>query len=46
MVSSVAREKLLFGEAPHARVTPMTARFLRDQLVRALHSYLAAELPR
>jgi AcrR family transcriptional regulator len=46
MVSSVAREKLLFGEAPHARVTPMTARFLRDQLVRALHSYLATELPR
>jgi len=44
LVSSVAREKLLFGQAPHARVTPMTRRALRDELVRALTGYLASEV--
>lgn len=43
MVSSVAREKLLFGEAPHARVTPMSRKALREELVRALSSYLSVE---
>jgi len=40
VVCAVAREKLLFGEAPHSRVTPMSRKTLRDQLVRTLHSYL------
>ncbi len=43
VVSSVIREKLLFGLAPHARVTPLTRRDLRGELVRVLHSYLACE---
>lgn len=42
-VSSVARDKLLFGEAPHARVTPMTRAALRDELARALFAYLTSE---
>ena len=46
MVSCVAREKLLFVEAPLSRVTPMTRKALRDELVRTLHAYLAAEPPR
>jgi AcrR family transcriptional regulator len=40
LVSSVAREKLLFGGAPHARVTPISRAELRDELVRALAGYL------
>lgn len=46
MVSSVAREKILFGEAPHARITPMSRRAIREELSRALHSYLTCEAPR
>jgi AcrR family transcriptional regulator len=46
LVSSVAREKLLFAETPHARVTPMSRRAMRDELVHVLHSYLAVEKPR
>jgi AcrR family transcriptional regulator len=45
-VSSVARDKLLFDEAPHARVTPMTRAVLRDELIRALFAYLTSEPPR
>ena len=45
-VSSVARDKLLFGDAPHARVTPMTRTALREELFRALFAYLATEPPR
>jgi AcrR family transcriptional regulator len=45
LVSSVAREKLLFAETPHARVTPISRRALRDELVSVLHSYLACEVP-
>jgi len=45
-VSSVAREKLLFADAPLSRVTPMGRRALRDELVRALRGYLAVEAPR
>ena len=45
LVSSVAREKLLFGETPHARVTPMSRRALRDELVRMLRTYLTCEVP-
>jgi AcrR family transcriptional regulator len=46
LVASVAREKLLFGEAPHARVTPIGRHALRDELVRVLHSYLTCEAPK
>jgi AcrR family transcriptional regulator len=46
IVSSVAREKLLFGDAPHARVTPISRRGLRDELVRVFRSYLTSEVPR
>ena len=45
-VSSVARDKLLFGEAPHARVTPMSRIALREELFRALFAYLTSEPPR
>lgn len=45
LVSSVIREKLLFGEAPHARVTPLGRGALRSELVRALHAYLTCEAP-
>jgi AcrR family transcriptional regulator len=45
-VTSTAREKLLFPEAPNARATPMTRAALRDELVRALGSYLSHEAPR
>jgi len=44
LVSCVAREKLLFGEAPLSRVTPMTRKALRDQLVRTLLAYLITEV--
>ena len=37
------REKLLFGAAPHARVTPLTRRTLREELVRSLRGYLTCE---
>ena len=46
LVSSVAREKILFGDAPHSRVTPLTREALQSELVRALHSYLTSEVPR
>ena len=46
IVASVAREKLLFGDAPHARVTPTTRAQLREQLVRTLYSYLTCKAPR
>jgi hypothetical protein len=46
LVSSVAREKLLFAETPHSRVTPVGRRAMRDELVRVLHSYLSGEAPR
>jgi AcrR family transcriptional regulator len=45
LVSSVARERMLFAEAPLARITPIPRADLRRELVRALHSYLAAEAP-
>jgi AcrR family transcriptional regulator len=45
LVSAVARERLLFGDAPHARVTPIGRRELRDELIRVLHSYLTCEAP-
>jgi AcrR family transcriptional regulator len=46
VVSSVAREKLLFAEAPLSRITPLSRRALRDELVRILHSYLTTRAPR
>jgi len=46
LVSSVAREKLLFGDAPLSRVTPMTRKALRAELIRTLTVYLSCEAPR
>ena len=46
VVSSVAREKLLFADAPLARVTPIEQPVLRSELIRVLGAYLAAEAPR
>ena len=46
LVSSVLREKLLFGHAPHARVTPITRPALREELVRTLTAYLTSEVSR
>lgn len=46
LVSSVAREKILFGDAPHSRVTPMRREALREESTRAFHSYLTCETPR
>lgn len=40
MVASVAREKILFGEAPHASSTPLSNDRLKAELGRMLHSYL------
>jgi AcrR family transcriptional regulator len=40
VVASVAREKLLFNEAPHSRVTPITRTALRDELTQVLLGYL------
>jgi len=45
MVASVAREQILFGHAPQARITPMSRRALKRELARALHSYLTREAP-
>jgi AcrR family transcriptional regulator len=45
LVSSAAREKLLFGEAPHARVTPMPLAALRGELIRMLFAYLTSDPP-
>ena len=42
--SSIAREKMLFGEAPLSRITPMDRQVLREELVRLVRSYLAAEV--
>ncbi len=46
LVCAVAREKLLFGEAPHSRVTPMTRATLRAELVRTLYAYLTTRTSR
>ena len=46
LVESTMREKLLFGQAPHARATPIGRRALREELVRAFHGYLTCEVPR
>ncbi len=42
MISAAAREKLLFADAPHARVTAVSQAGLVDGLSRALRGYLAA----
>jgi AcrR family transcriptional regulator len=46
LISSTAREKLLFTDAPLSRVTPVGRDELRRELVRVLHSYLSCEAPR
>jgi AcrR family transcriptional regulator len=40
VVSAVARDRLLFSEAPHARVTTLPVARLREELTRVLHAYL------
>lgn len=46
LVSSVARDRLLFSEAPHAQVTGLPVTRLREELVRALYAYLTTRAPR
>jgi AcrR family transcriptional regulator len=46
MVSSVARERLLFADMPLARVTAIRSEDLRQELVRALYAYLGGEAPK
>jgi AcrR family transcriptional regulator len=43
---SVAREKLLFAEAPQSRLTPMPRTALRNELARVVLAYLTIEAPR
>jgi AcrR family transcriptional regulator len=45
VVACAAREKLLFGDAPHAAMTPVTLQGLERQLAHVLHSYLATPPP-
>ncbi|HEX8316760.1 TetR/AcrR family transcriptional regulator [Longimicrobium sp.] len=45
VVACAAREKLLFGDAPHAAVTPVTLDGLTRELTHVLHSYLATPPP-
>ena len=40
IVGAAARDKVLFGEAPHAAATPLTDARLARELARALHAYL------
>jgi AcrR family transcriptional regulator len=40
MVAAIAREKILFGEAPHASSTPLGHERLKRELARMLHAYL------
>jgi AcrR family transcriptional regulator len=44
VVNAVAREKLLFAEAPHSRVTPVSRATLRRELTRTLTAYLTSEV--
>jgi AcrR family transcriptional regulator len=44
--SSLAREKILFADAPHSRVTPLSREALRRESSRALLSYLTCEVTR
>ena len=44
LVSSVLREKILFGDAPHSRVTPLSRDALRQESIRAFHAYLTFEV--
>jgi AcrR family transcriptional regulator len=43
LVSAVARDKLLFPDAPHASATPMEDGALRDELAHTLFSYLGSK---
>lgn len=46
LVESTMREKLLFGQAPHAKATPLGKHALRAELVCAFHGYLTCEVSR
>lgn len=43
MVAAVAREKVLFGEAPHAAATPLSNDRLKRELGRMLYAYLTCD---
>jgi AcrR family transcriptional regulator len=45
LAMSVAREKLLFADAPQSRLTPMGRTALRKELARVVHAYLTTEAP-
>jgi AcrR family transcriptional regulator len=40
MIAAICREKILFGEAPHASATPLSNERLKTELSRLLHAYL------
>jgi AcrR family transcriptional regulator len=40
LVSSIARESILFGEAPHATATALSTKALRATLIHTLYSFL------
>jgi hypothetical protein len=40
IVAAVAREKMLFGAAPHASDTPLSDDQLKRELARVLYAYL------
>lgn len=40
IVASIARETILFGQAPHAAATALSTRALRFTLIHTLHSFL------
>lgn len=46
VVVTLAREKLLFSDAPQSRIHPMGRDTLRAELIRALLGYLGGEVPR
>ena len=45
LAMSVAREKLLFAEAPQSRLTPLGRSALQAELSRVVHAYLTTEVP-
>jgi len=43
IVAAAARDKILFGDAPHASATPMSNSHLKQELGRALYAYLTSD---
>ncbi len=46
MIASICREKILFGEAPHAAATRLSNDRLKSELSRTLFAYLTCRYPR